>query len=266
VATIAGRTFTVNQGQACSFDIDPDQQPVDAAGGTPTVTVLAPEGCGWTAASEAPWISIVSGAPGSGNGSVQIQVAANTGAPRTGTASIAGLPFTVTQAGGCSFVVAPTAVSAPADGLSSRVDVTADAACSWSASTPAAWITITAGSSGSGNGPVEFTIGPNAGPARDGVLTVAGHAVTVSQASGCAFALSATSVSLPVGGGPGSVTVTTGDGCAWTAVSQASWITVTPGAGAGTGTVQFTVAVNETGAARSGTIQIGGQTFTVNQE
>jgi hypothetical protein len=72
---------------------------------------------------------------------------------------------------------------------------------------------------------------------------------------------------MPVVGGAGSVTVTAGEGCAWTAVSQISWIVVTSGAaGAGGGLVQFTVEPNSTGAARTGTIVIGQQTFTVNQE
>ena len=57
-------------------------------------------------------------------------------------------------------------------------------------------------------------------------------------------------------------------GCAWTAVSQApQWIVVTSGAsGSGDGTVQFGVEPNGTGTPRSGTIVIGSQTFTVNQQ
>jgi len=48
--------------------------------------------------------------------------------------------------------------------------------------------------------------------------------------------------------------------------SNATWIGVTSGAsGTGAGPVQFSVEANATGAARSGTITIGGQVFTVNQ-
>jgi len=69
-------------------------------------------------------------------------------------------------------------------------------------------------------------------------------------------------------GGAGSVavTVTSLSGLSWTAVSNASWITVTSGmVGTGNGTVTYTVAVNATGAPRSGTITIAGVTFTVYQ-
>jgi hypothetical protein len=61
------------------------------------------------------------------------------------------------------------------------------------------------------------------------------------------------------------VSVTTTSGCAWTASSRVSWITVTSGAsGTGNGSVAFSVAANP-GGTRDGTLSIGGQTFTVTQ-
>jgi hypothetical protein len=87
----------------------------------------------------------------------------------------------------------------------------------------------------------------------------------VNQASGCTYAIDPTSVSVAAGGGTGSVAVTAGAGCAWTAVSNDAWILVTSGSsGSGNGSVGYSVAAN-TGPARSGTITIAGQTFTVNQ-
>ncbi len=79
------------------------------------------------------------------------------------------------------------------------------------------------------------------------------------------LAISPTSQSFPASGGPGSVSVTVAAGDPWTAQSNAPWLTgVTPG-GTGSGTVNYTVAVNATGAPRSGTLTIAGNTFTVNQ-
>ncbi|HEV3486218.1 MAG TPA: BACON domain-containing protein, partial [Vicinamibacterales bacterium] len=75
------------------------------------------------------------------------------------------------------------------------------------------------------------------------------------------------SQTVPQMGGGGTVTVTAGPGCPWTAVSNAPWIVVTSGAsGTGDGAVQFAVDPNMTGAPRVGTITIGTQTFTVNQQ
>ena len=66
-------------------------------------------------------------------------------------------------------------------------------------------------------------------------------------------------------GGTGSVPITAGTGCAWTATSSATFVTITAGAsGSGSGTTSFTVAANS-GAARTATLTIAGTTFTVAQ-
>jgi hypothetical protein len=72
---------------------------VVAGGGGGTVTVTVPTGCNWTAQTNSSFISLTSSAGGTGNGSVSYTVAANTDAPRTGTLSIAGQTFTITQDG-----------------------------------------------------------------------------------------------------------------------------------------------------------------------
>ena len=84
------------------------------------VNVSTQEGCSWTAVlittttttilpaptsttttnNDTEWIIITSGSSGIGNGKVSYEVAANTGTTaRTGTMTIAGKTFTVTQAG-----------------------------------------------------------------------------------------------------------------------------------------------------------------------
>ena len=66
-------------------------------------------------------------------------------------------------------------------------------------------------------------------------------------------------------GGTGSVPVTAGTGCAWTATSSATFVTISGGAsGSGNGTASFTVASNS-GAARTATLTIAGTTFTLSQ-
>ena len=264
--TIAGETFTVTQGAACTFAIAPEQQPMSAAGGSTSVAVTAGTGCGWTAAGNVPWITVTSGASGTGNGTVQLSVAANTGTDRSGTATIAGRTFTVNQSAACTFTVNPETLTPAAAGGATFVDVTAAATCAWTASTTTPWLTISSGGSGSGNGRVNFSVGANSGPPRTGTLLVAGRTVTVNQSSGCTFALSAPSTTVPQNGGSGSVNVIAGVGCSWTAVSQVPWVVVTSGAsGSGNGAVQFSVQARTSGGPRSGTILIGGQTFTVNQ-
>ncbi len=81
----------------CTYAIAPAAQSFSASGGTGTVNVNTQSGCAWTAMSNNSWMTISSG--GSGTGAVNYSVAANSGIARTGTMAIAGLRFTVTQAG-----------------------------------------------------------------------------------------------------------------------------------------------------------------------
>jgi hypothetical protein len=87
-------------GGTCTFSINPTSASYAAAGGSGSVSVTAGAGCTWSAASNATFITITAGSPGSGNGTVSYSVASNTGTTsRTGTMTIAGQTFTVTQAG-----------------------------------------------------------------------------------------------------------------------------------------------------------------------
>jgi Zn-dependent metalloprotease len=101
---------------------------------------------------------------------------------------------------------------------------------------------------------------------NDGTTHTAATNVPTDCGGTCTFSINPTSSSQPATGGTGSVTVTAGAGCAWTAVSNASFITITGGAsGSGSGTVSYSVASNTSTASRTGTMTIAGQTFTVTQ-
>jgi hypothetical protein len=82
----------------CSYSITPTSASFPHGGGAGSVTVTAAAGCSWTATSNAGFITLISGASGSGAGSVTYSVA-STVAARAGTMTIAGLTFAVAQAG-----------------------------------------------------------------------------------------------------------------------------------------------------------------------
>jgi Zn-dependent metalloprotease len=87
-------------GGSCSFSINPTSASFAAAGGSASVSVTTQAGCNWTAASNNSFITITSGASGSGNGTVNYSVAANTASTsRNGSLTIAGLTHSVSQAG-----------------------------------------------------------------------------------------------------------------------------------------------------------------------
>ncbi|HMV47227.1 MAG TPA: M12 family metallo-peptidase [Blastocatellia bacterium] len=263
---IRAQVFTGNcSGSGCAYSLMPTAQNFPAAGGNNTVNVIADAGCPWTAVSNAAWINVTSGASGTGNGTVAYTVAVNAGPQRNGTITIAGQTFTVTQGSGCTFSLAPQMQNFIAAGGNGSLTVTTAAICGWTATTNDAWINIISGS-GTGNGTATFSVTANTGPQRSGSILVGDQTFTVTQDSGCTFSIAPTSQNFSASGGSSSVGVTTAAGCSWTAVSNDSWLTVTGGAtGTGNGVVGYSVAAN-TGNARTGTITIAGQTFTVNQD
>jgi CSLREA domain-containing protein len=85
----------------CTFTLTPAAAGFDLDGGNGVVNVTTSGGCAWTAVSNFPWITVTGGGAGNGNGTVSYTVAANPLAqPRTGSISIAGFAFYITQAAG----------------------------------------------------------------------------------------------------------------------------------------------------------------------
>lgn len=83
----------------CTFTVSPISFSVSASAATKSATVTAStSSCGWTAKSNASWLTITSGASGTGNRKVTFAIVANTNRiPRTGTLTIAGKTLTVYQ-------------------------------------------------------------------------------------------------------------------------------------------------------------------------
>jgi len=271
---IGGRVHTVTQsGVACSFTLSASSVSIGSAGGSRTVNISAGTGCGWTAVSNASFITITSGTSGSGSGTVGFAVAQNTSSnQRTGTMTIAGQVFTVIQAGGgggCNYSLSDSKYNMDATAGSGTISVATGSGCLWTAVTQSGFITVTSGASGSGSGVVGFSVSPNQSTSpRTGTLLIAGQTVTVTQggATSCSYLVAASGANFKKAGGNGSVSVAAGSGCGWSAVSNVSWITViSGGSGSGSGSVSYKVATNKTGGTRTGTITIAGKPFTVKQ-
>jgi hypothetical protein len=274
-ATIAGRAFTVTQAAqpapSCSYDLSSDAQSVGSTSGTAAVNVTAGSGCGWTAVSQASWITVSSGATGNGNGTVTLAIAANTGASRSGSVAIAGMTHTISQASGllsCTYGLDATEATTSAAGGSMQIAVTSGILCNWTAQSHVPWVTVTSGTNGLGNGVVGLTVAANGSGERTGILTVAGHTFTITQApapAACTFALNPAAQSIGPLGGEFSVAVSTQSGCAWSATAGDSWIQlgeVTSGTGSGTLTYRVGLGLI---FSRTGRITISGQVLTITQ-
>ena len=198
--TVSGERVTVSQAAApCHFDLNRTRDGIDAAGGQLSVGVTTLNGCAWSASSAASWIAIRSGQSGNGNGTVVLSVAGNTGAQRSGTVTIAGQPYVVTQDAAaatpappsptppptlppsCSPSLSASAQSFAAAGGATTVNVSVQSGCAWSASSSAEWIAVS-GSSGSGDGQVRLSVATNTNVAtRTAIVTIAGLPFTVTQ-------------------------------------------------------------------------------------
>jgi hypothetical protein len=269
--TIAGQTVTVTQaGAACTYTLSTIALSVASAAGAASVEVTAGSGCAWHSVSSSGWITVISGSSGSSDGTVVLAVTANTSSvARTGTVAIAGRTVTVTQAGApCTFTLTTSAVSIGSNAGTASVGISGVAGCTWNAVSSADWITITGGSSGTGNGTMTLGVTANAtSAARMATLTVAGGTLTVTQAAAsCTFTLSTTAVSLGARDGDASIAVTVAAGCAWTATSNAAWLRVSGGSsGTGNGSVIVSVTDNPDSSTRSATATVAGQPVAVTQ-
>jgi hypothetical protein len=207
-----------------------------------------------------------------GNDTVGYAVTANAGPARTGTITIGGQIFTVTQASGCTYSLSSYSrnFTAAADN-SNTVNVTTGSTCPWTAvvTSGGSWLRINSGSSGTGNGTVNYAVDANTGPARTGTMTIGGRTFTVTQDSGCTYALSPASATYNCHGGAGSIRVTpSNSACTWTASESVNWITINSGSsGTGNGTITYTVNPRNScnsGSTRSADITVtGGNTCTI---
>jgi hypothetical protein len=85
----------------CAATASPSAIPFAEGGGSGSVSVTAPPGCPWFAASHASWIEVIGSAHGYGSGSVAFDVTSNrSDTPRQGSLLVAGCEVSVTQEAG----------------------------------------------------------------------------------------------------------------------------------------------------------------------
>lgn len=180
--------------------------------------------------------------------------------------------FRYQSAATCTAQISPTNQSFSSRGGAGSVNVTTGSQCNWTVSNTANWITVTSPASGTGSGTVTFEVRESfTGSPRFSIIVIAGRDFTVEQDGGlgeeCSYFISSRFQTFSATGGTGTLNVSTDNHCAWQAVSNASWITITSnGIGIGIGAVAFSVSANTTGSGRKGAITIAGQTFSVKQK
>jgi len=182
------------------------------------------------------------------------------------TSSQTSTAITAPASAKCQVQVASAPAAFTADGGKGMLSVATTRDCAWSITTNANWVAL-ANTQGQGEASVPYTVSANPVPvSRAAAIVVSDISLQLNQAAApCRFAFSPSGASVPSAGGPITVQITTLTGCAWTAATDAAWLTLTSGAsGNASGTIGMLVAANS-GPARSAQMTAGGISYPVTQ-
>ena len=106
----------------------------------------------------------------------------------------------------CVTSVSPTSQNFAGSGGSGSFNVSAAGSCNWTAVSSDSFVTITSGSSGTGNGTVNFSVANNSGPQRSATIVVGGQSFNITQGGGGACGPTPISIGQTINGN-----LTTGD-------------------------------------------------------
>ncbi len=268
---IAGQNFTVTQsGITCTYALAPGSGSHGPGAETNSFNVLAADPCVWSVGNTNAWVTILSGASGSGNGAVAYAVADNFSAsPRAGTLVIAGLTFNILQdAFPCAYALSSTNAEHTAASTTNSFSITTSNFCAWSVVNTNPWINLLSGD-GSGDGTVTYAVSANESLAgRSGALVVGGEIFNVAQQPVvCGYGLSPTDRVHASGPATDTISVLAPGPCPWSAVNTNPWINLLTGSnGAGDGVITYSLAANPTALTRTGLLEVAGQTFVLAQQ
>lgn len=163
-------------GSTCQFGQNPVTVPANASVST-TLTVAIPSG-----AIPGPYsLRVVGGGSAPQNVASNSKAVTGSAANTTILTDFQNVSLTVPS---CDYTLSAQSISVGADTITGNVDVSGTTGCSWTAISNAAWISITSGASGSGNGTVRYSVAAITGAtSRTGTLTIAGQTLTFNQSA-----------------------------------------------------------------------------------
>jgi hypothetical protein len=276
---------------------------VGAAGGTGTIRITTDRECAWSLGTQPPWIKLSRPSVMQGPADIAFTADANRStSPRAWDVVVNEERATVTQsAATCPWFITPRELTVDASGGDAKTTLTTEDFCSWRIERLPSWLTA-APDQGQGSRDITFSAVRNTGSRRTERILIGGVSLDLIQREAppapapappapappspppaplpeptptppppapvpCTFQVTPSAVNdVPFAGGRVNFDVTTQAGCAWNADSNATWLTIASGtSGTGSGRVEVTVSEN-TGAARSGTLAVAGQTVTAHQQ
>ncbi len=183
--TVAGQTFSVTQAAfTCAYALSSASAAHAAVATTNSFTITTSNFCAWSVVNTNPWISILSGVSGTGDGLITYALVANPSLlERAGALSAGGEIFSITQQGQpCSYALTPTNLVHGSAGGTGTVSITTGASCAWIVTTTNDWIQFTSPTNGMGAGGFDYALLANWNlTARTGTVTVADQTRLVTQ-------------------------------------------------------------------------------------
>ena len=254
---IGDKVHSVNQSGYVA-QISPAETNLNYSVQTCQVSVAVQAGVSWTSVSNAPWIRVVSGQSGTGNGTTAFAVSANTNLEtRIGTLRIAGQDYTVNQFG-VPTIVTPAITNVPQVGGSFSFTVFALASTTWAATTNAPWVHLLTSPYGTGNVIMAgFTDSNPSYLQRTGIVEVSGARCVVVQqgVANPVFSINPSNATAVSTGAFGYVVISATPDAPWSARSLTGWLIL--GAqtnGAGDGMISYVASVNNSIYSRTGTV------------
>ena len=250
--------YTITQyGYAAT--ISPSSVTVDRNGGSGTINVTTDAGITWTAKANVDWLSVT---PTSGRsvGTVTYTVAAYPGVvSRSGSITIAGNTFTVTQTG-VDVNIEPAIIKIGPEADILMVDITALASTKWNVMPNSSWISVLDKEQGHGDYALALAVNSNPSFAkRTGTVAIGTATLTVVQAGKetAELAIDPEYATASPSGAYGNVAVYATPDAPWVAESLTSWLTISEGKeGAGNGNIKYVASPNPTLDEREGVIKI----------
>lgn len=237
----------------------PSSSAIDRLGGQITTRVEVLPNVSWTAVSNDDWISIVN-PTGIGTGDLNFNVASYGGvSDRTGTITIGGAIYSVTQSG-MDVNVFPVRVDKDSDVGIITATVSSLFSTSWSVSSDSSWITII--DPGAGNGDDEVLIAVASNPsylARSGNVSIGSANIEIWQDGlpSPVLDLIPYEATADPTGGYGNIAVMSTPDAPWQSQALNSWINIASGEnGTGNGNIEYVVSPNPTLDTRIGRIKV----------
>jgi len=170
-------------------ELVPQTSSFSESGGTGSFNISTTnETCPWSASTNRDWLTLTQNASGVGSvGEISYSVAPNlTNSSRSGTINVGGQVHTVSQTFlQCSIgSIEPTSISVGSTGATGSISFsTSSSICSWEAVSDSSWLSITGGSTGTGeNGTVVYSVEQNPLTfSRIGRITLDSSRITVTQ-------------------------------------------------------------------------------------